>query len=382
MLTKRIDLAIINRAFWPRSQVIGEGLLQFAELAASRGSVCVITQSDVNLEKKLRNEGRGENVRVFACKAYTNSSSSIVKRALESLAFMCWTAFSLLRSRPLKVYISTNPPVLVPFMVAVYCRIFKAKYYYHLQDIHPEIADIVIPLNKFFYRFLKFIDNYTLSRSEAILTLSADMAEYIVQRSATQSPVFLVDNPFVLSEAPVVEERFGDVVFCGNAGRLQRIPLLLEAIRSYLDSGGKMKFTFAGGGVYSSKLKDLSDDFEAVDYLGFVPAAQAESLVKNHKWALLPIEDAVTSYAFPSKSSAYALSGARIIAICGEQTSVARWVLDGSLGKVCRPLVPSLVSLFFEIEKSPWLKAEMPEEKREKLRIDSFSKRLFEIILG
>jgi hypothetical protein len=66
MATKKTDLAIVNRGFWPQSQVIGEALLQLAEKVASRHSVCVITQSDGKLHKALSTQGRGHGVRM-AC---------------------------------------------------------------------------------------------------------------------------------------------------------------------------------------------------------------------------------------------------------------------------------------------------------------------------
>src|SRR5690606_11811474 len=137
-MAKKTDLAIVNRSFWPQSQVIGEGLLQFAEQAAQRQSVCVITQSDGNLTELLTREGRGKGVEIRTCKAYTTSASGMIKRIAEALLFMFWTFLSLIRAKPATVYVSTNPPVVVPFIVAVYCRLFGARYVYHLQDIHPE----------------------------------------------------------------------------------------------------------------------------------------------------------------------------------------------------------------------------------------------------
>ncbi|WP_458735730.1 hypothetical protein [Zobellella taiwanensis] len=42
-MAKKTGLAIVNRSFWPKNQVIGEALLRFAEHAAKTQSVCVIT---------------------------------------------------------------------------------------------------------------------------------------------------------------------------------------------------------------------------------------------------------------------------------------------------------------------------------------------------
>lgn len=377
---KKTDLAIVNRSFWPESQVIGEGLLQFAELAAKQHSVCVITQEEGDLAELMASKGRGRGVQVRSCKAYTTSASGLIQRMAEAVFFMLWTFFSLVRAKPASVYVSTNPPVVVPFIVAVYCRLFSANYVYHLQDIHPEAANIVVPLNGLVFRLLKSIDNYTLRHAAAIITLSEDMKAYIQQRSDTRSPIHILDNPsFDVTPVPMAQ-RTKDIVFCGNAGRLQRIPLLMTAISEYLQRGGNLRFTFAGGGLNTPSLKALADAYEQVDYLGVIPAIKAAELVSQHRWALLPIDDEVTRYAFPSKSSGYALSGSGVLAVCGAQTSVARWVEELKIGVVCEADHNALVQCFFSLEKRVGESFIIGDGVRERLLIPYFAERLRDIV--
>lgn len=379
---KKTDLVIVNRSFWPHSQVIGEGLLQLAELVAKQYSVCVITQDEGHLAELLAREGRGKEVQVRACKAYTSSGSGIFKRIGEALFFMLWTFINLVREKPANVYVSTNPPVVVPFIVALYCRLFQANYVYHLQDIHPEAANIVVPLNGLVVRLLKGIDNYTLRNAKVIVTLSKEMREYIQQRSNTHNPVYLLSNPsFDVLPVPMVQ-RTKDIVFCGNAGRLQRIPLLIAAIREYLQRGGSLRFTFAGGGVHAPDLKALADTCEEVEYLGFIPATEAAELVNDHRWALLPIDDEVTKYAFPSKSSGYALSGVGILAVCGAETSVARWVDEFKVGLVCVADHDALVQCFFSLEERKESEFMVDEDVRKRLQISYFAERLRDFSLS
>jgi hypothetical protein len=379
MARKRTDLAIVNRSFWPQDQVIGEGLMQFAERAAQHNSVCVITQADVNLSALFASSGRGKRVQVHACKSYTTSASSVFKRIFEALYFMFWVFVSLLRSKPSNVYVSTNPPVVVPFIVALYCRLFGARYLYHLQDIHPEAANVVVPLNGLLFKLLQAVDNFTLRHADSIITLSEDMKIYIQERSRTERPIYLLDNPsFEVTHVPT-RQRPNDIVFCGNAGRLQRIPLLMTAIRDYLQQGGKLRFTFAGGGVHSTDIKALASAYEQVDYLGVIPASDAAELVSQHRWALLPIEDEVTKYAFPSKSSGYALSGAGVLAVCGATTSVARWVNQLKVGLVCPAEHSALVRCFFSLEGREIDGFLMDEDVREKLKVPYFADQLFRL---
>ena len=380
---KKTDLAIVNRSFWPQGQVIGEGLLQFAETVAKKHSVCVITQEEENLSELLATQGRGKNITVRACKSYTTSSSGILKRISEALLFMLWTFISLVRARPANVYVSTNPPVVVPFIVAIYCRLFKADYIYHLQDIHPEAANIIVPLNKVFFRLLKQIDNYTLRNAKAIVTLSEDMKEFIQNRSVTSSPIYLLDNPSYDMPSLPMEERSLDLVFCGNAGRLQRIPLLISSIREYLQSGGKLSFTFAGAGVYVEDIRILAEEYSQVSYLGVIPATTAATLVGKHRWAILPIDDEVTKYAFPSKSSGYAISGTGVLAICGNETSVSRWVDQHGIGITCEPDQGALVQCLFSIEQKQVVDGfTISQTFHEQLQISYFAQKLCDISLS
>ncbi|UAW99470.1 glycosyltransferase [Halopseudomonas nanhaiensis] len=378
---KRTDLAIVNRSFWPDSQVIGEGLLQFAETAARDHTVCVLTQTSGNLEQTLADAGRGANVQIRACRSYTTSGSGLAKRIAEAIFFMAWTFFSLVRVKPATVYVSTNPPVVVPFVVAVYCRLFRAAYVYHLQDIHPEAANIVVPLNRLVFKVLQALDNFTIRNAAAAVTLSEDMRTYINARASGDIPIHLLDNPSfdrVPAQTGLPE---GDVVFCGNAGRLQRIPLVVAAIRAYLKAGGGLRFTFAGGGVHAQDIEALASEYEQVQYKGVISAVEAAELVAGHRWALLPIDDEVTRYAFPSKSSGYALSGAGVLAICGEGTSVARWVRDLNLGVVCEPEHDALIACFSSLEGAS-APITVPDELRERLQISHFAQRLTDITLA
>ena len=381
MAAQKTVLAIVNRTF-KHDSPIGDGLLQLAETTSTDGPVYLITQAKCDLKRELYKVGRGHGLHIYACKAFTNSASGLIKRIAESIYFMLWAFISLVRTRPTSVYVATDPPVLVPFVVAIYCRLFDAQYVYHLQDIHPEATNIVFPLNGLVMKLLLAIDNYTLRHAKALVTLSEDMKSHLLGRSNTRSPIYLLDNPsFDVVSVPIAQ-RFKDIVFCGNAGRLQRIPLLITAIREYLQKGGKLRFTFCGGGVHVPEVKALADAYDQVEYLGIIPASDAAELVNQHRWALLPIDDEVTKYAFPSKSSGYALSGAGVLAVCGENTSVARWVEQHEVGLVCAAGHDALVSCFFSLESNTHGPFMMGHDMRAKLQIPYFAQHLSDIVFA
>ncbi|MCK2150065.1 glycosyltransferase [Marinobacter alexandrii] len=376
----RRDLAIINRSFWPVYPVIGEALLRLAEDLAGGKKVSVIMQDHADIHTSLRKGKRGANVEFFSGKAWSTSASGLFVRALDAVYFMLWVVFALLRSRPKTVYVSTDPPVLVPFVVAVYCALFRAKFIYHLQDIHPEAANVVIKVHPLLFTVLQRIDCFSMRRADVVITITEEMAEEIRKRSGTRSPINIEGNPAVsFDEVSQPPNKKKGLTFCGNAGRLQRIPLLIDSITQYLDAGGKLEFAFAGGGIYSSALAELAEKYDEVDFWGQITPAEAAQLNCNYEWALLPIEDEVTRYAFPSKSSSYVFARTAVLAVCGDDTSVAEWVSSQNLGVVCSPDVASLVGTFIRIESGELCSADFDGDReglKAKLSFDHFVARL------
>lgn len=377
---ERLDLIIINRSFWPVYPVIGEALLRFAELQAQMKSVGVIFQDHVGMRKHLLKEKRGEKVKFYPTHSFSVSGSSILRRIFDAIFFMLWVFLVLFLKRPKKVYVSTDPPVIVPFIVMVYCKIFRAKLIYHLQDIHPEAANVVVTIRPRLFHILRWLDSITARQADVLITITNQMADYVRLRIGAKSSIYVVSNPSVsFDQIKIPAVKAMGFTFCGNAGRLQRIPLLIDSIKKYYQMGGRLPFVFAGAGIYADKIKELASEYSSINYLGLVPASIAAQINADYTWAMLPIDDEVTKYAFPSKSSSYVFSGALIAAICGDQTSVAKWVKYNNLGVVIKPQVENLCQFFFDVEHGKYNFSESAlerEDLKKDLSFDMFLNKL------
>ena len=347
---KRYDLAIINRGFWPLGSPIVESLLQLSEKTVHNGkSVVVICQSSKNLKKIYAESGRGLGVTFKACIPRSDSSTKLYYRIFDVLIFMFWVIWNLILTRPKNIYVSTDPPLLVPFVVFLYSKISGSSYIYHLQDIHPEVGKAVTKLNPMLFAFFKKIDGLVIRNASSIITITQTMKNEIITRSKPTSKIHLMDNP-TSTRVSINLGKINGFVFSGNAGRLQRIPLLLKSIKKYKEQGGVLPFLFIGAGVYFDEICTLSNEYKDIKYKGLVDTNTASDLTSKYEWALLPIEDEVTKYAFPSKTSSYLSCGSNIISICAEQTSVAKWVVNNNYGINILPKVDNIVDIFFKIE--------------------------------
>ena len=375
----RHDLLIINRSFWPIYPVIGEGLLRVAESFASSKKVAVILQDHAKIKKYLKEFKRGIGINFFPIRAFSNSSSSLIIRILDSIFFVFWVFFILIKTRPKNIYVSTDPPILVPFIIAIFSKIMNFKYTYHLQDIHPEATNVVVKINNYLFKLLKKIDNFTIRNASLLITLNEQMKIEILNRINIRKEITIIENPSIPFNFNIPSQKKRGFAFTGNLGRLQRVPLLANAIREYQKSGGSLEFVFAGGGIFSKQIFELSENNSLLKYHGKVSPEQAASISSTYEWGLLPIEDQVTNYSFPSKISSYIYSGAKILAICGTETSVAKWVKLNKVGIVVNPTLDSIVDIFFKIENNNINTIFINEDRTElkkKLHMDRFVKKI------
>jgi hypothetical protein len=343
---------IVSRDFWPNAAAIGDGLMCLARMLSKTDKVSVVTMSRQNLaELDSAETGRISRISFLTARPLTTSSSTIILRIIELIYFSIWLLVSLLRSNPSVVYVATNPPLLVPFVVAVYCKVFRKRYVYHVQDIHPEAASLLVNIPKFIFSSLKVIDAWALNTACKVVTLTEDMKATLQSRGVDRTDIALMENPSAISSV-TFEAKAQGIVFSGNAGRLQLMDIVMNAIEQYLQANGKLEFCFVGAGVYKGRLLDLAKRYHNFSYEGYVDGDTALKITSGYRWGLLPIMPEVLSFAYPSKIPAYISAGCEIISVTDRETSLAKWV-ESSGGKNVEPSVDALIALFHELEARP-----------------------------
>ena len=325
-------------------------MLLSEELAREKNKVLVISQSDGLLDA-LESESRGKDVKFKAIFKIDSSRTNLVLRMLSSLLFASWVFVNLIFYRPRHIYIATDPPIIVPFIVSVLSKIIKSDYIYHYQDIHPEILNHYKKLPIRIFNFFKKVDCYSQVNAKHLITITNQMKIYLESRSNNSNQITLLTNPTNLEFASEnISEKRNGFIFCGNAGRFQRIPLLMSAIEEYFAQDGKLEFCFIGDGIYAEEIRLLSEKYDQIDYLGYLPADECNKITAKYKWALLPIEDGILNYCFPSKTSAYIACGCKILSIASSGSSIDQWIDVHSYGENVSPNVDKLVEMFFRIE--------------------------------
>lgn len=374
-------LMIINRSFWPRYPIIGEALLHFAEIAHSKKfDVYVVIQDPGVLRDSLSRHARGTGLKFMVLRALTSSSSHLISRIFELILFSLWVIWSLFKTRPQKIYVSSDPPVVIPFIVMCYSKLMRCQFYYHLQDIHPEVGAHIYGTGNIFTRFLIKIDSLTLRNADGIATITNKMMEKIKERSETKSKITCIDNPaFEYRPAPNKQQKRKGVVFCGNAGRLQLMPLILSSLDEFYSRGGWLPVVFAGGGIYENELLNLSKKHKYFTFLGKVSPKRAANLAATYQWGLIPIKGNATDFAFPSKTSTYLMCDTNILLVSSSTSFIASWVNENEIGICVNPKQEDIVNVLFQIENDVLdfkIDPNRRHELKENLKFDTFVSRM------
>ena len=372
-----MSFMIITRDFWPQTAAIGDTLLALARESSLRVNTSVITMSNkaiASIANKMDDQTYDINFHV--AKPLTTSETNLLFRIFEIFYFMFFVLFYLFLKKPDKVYISTNPPLFVPFIVALFCRLFNKKLYYHIQDIHPEASKLVLNLPNFIFYLLKKLDTWTINNVEAIITLTNEMKETIANRGC-QTKVFLIENP---SKTVGIDRGnfINGIVFSGNAGRLQEMDVILPSIEQYLNDGGRLTFTFLGSGIHSKKLLEMSKNFQNFNFLGYVNGDSALKIANEHKWALLPIKGDALKYAYPSKLASYISAGCNLLCVTDTKSSLALLVKKNKIGIVVEPDVNQLINVFKQIENG--YEVDNPRKNDLYITVDLAAKKLSNVI--
>jgi len=335
---------IVSRDFWPHAAAIGTGLFKLAKDLACYGETSVVTMSHSKEEIKQQSG----KCNFLIAKPLTHSGSKIILRVFEMGYFVLLLIFSLVLKRPSNVYVTTNPPILIPFVVALYTFLFNKSFTYHIQDIHPEASTLIFKLPRLLVVLLKKIDTWSLNQAKTVITLTEEMKSTLVDRGCIR-PIFLLANPSDQSNFSNVEKISG-IVYAGNAGRLQNMDIVIPAIEQYLSDGGGLSFAFIGGGVYASEITRLANTYSKIKYFGKVDGSTALSISAKYAWGLLPINGEVLRYAYPSKVPSYLSAGCRLICCTDPDSSLAQWIKKNNLGVCASQDQTSLIDAFRHVE--------------------------------
>lgn len=273
-------------------------------------------------------------------------------RRLANVILFAWALFwTILKQRPDIVSASTFPPIIAAWCASIAARLTKAQFVYHVQDIHPEVSKFGGGMmgNGWLMRLLRWMDNQTLSRSDAIVVLSEDMANSLRERGLGPLPIHIINNLSLetseyITKAPPDKLRKPKgkrrVIFAGNLGRFQQLPLLAEGVSHLFDTYPDIELLFLGNGSALMELKAVWKGHGQVVFADFLPFEQAKVLIQEADVGLVSLLPGMFRVAYPSKIISYAGLGLPMLVLVEPESELASSLQKSGVGKVPRMQTP------------------------------------------
>lgn len=276
--------------------------------------------------------------------------STYLKRIFSWMCYAIYVSIVIFRVKKEDfVFITSNPPLL-PLFLTIILRLRGIKYSTLTYDIYPDIL-----VHRKFIRSGGVIHSIWRKCTEVYLrhslfnvTLSIEMANtlcssfklprhdvHVVEPWADTTEIFPVqscDNPFV----PMwdLENKFV-VLYSGNFGITHDIKSLLEAatlLRGHCD----VEFIFVGDGIRRGEIVSHIESGISSN-VRLHPFQDAKSLrytLSLASLAVVSVDDQFDNLLVPSKVFSYIAAGAPLLAICGPESPLRRFVLDSHIGYV------------------------------------------------
>ena len=259
----------------------------------------------------------------------------------------------ILRTRPDVVTASTFPPVISGWVASLAARMVRAKFIYHVMDIHPEVSQISGGLlaKAPFRQLLIFLDNQTLRRSAAVVVLSIDMLDTLNHRNQGKLPIHVIENFMLQIETEgtppdefVKKSKTKRVIFAGNLGRFQNLDVIADGVALCFADNPDLELMWLGDGSALSALKEKWATHPQVTFAPFMPLTLAMPLIRGADLGVVSLNTDIYRVASPSKALTYLGLGLPILALVEPHSALARTVKDANLGVVADRMTPQAVA--------------------------------------
>ena len=244
-------------------------------------------------------------------------------RILNSISLFIYCAIYL-KKRDI-LFCGTNPNILY-LLLGLLKTIKGYKCVTLVHDVFPEnmIVAKILKDNSTFYKFLKYISNFSLSKSEEIICIGRDMVEIMQEKVEDISKINYVPNfaPIDQSKSEGQIHLSKEITFSyfGNMGPLQGIGNFIEAIS--LVKRSNCSFLFSGEGPEKEAVKkacqmNTTHEMKFIDPSSFEKREQ--SLLAGDI-AIIPLVKGMYGLAVPSKAY-FSMAANKYLFVLGDENS-------------------------------------------------------------
>lgn len=348
-LAPRPRVVFINRSYWPDVEATGQLLTELCEDLAAEFDVHVIcgqprqVAGDASFARRGRSVRRG--VTIHRVRHTQFDKASFWGRVANMLSFQAASAWAALRTpRPQIVVTETDPPFLC-LLGSLAKRLRGSRHVCYLQDIYPDVAVALAKLRDGVKtRQLRQMFLRAYARSDAVVVLSRDMREQIVDGGVPAERVHVIPNWVDVDAVHPVKEsnRFRHfhalenkfvVMYSGNMGLSQRLGQVLEAA-ALLRDRTDIVFAMVGDGADRRNLERQAVErgLANVRFFGYQPKAELADSLSAADLHLVVLRPEIKRLLMPSKLYGVLASGTPALVIADDDCELSAIVRENGLG--------------------------------------------------
>jgi colanic acid biosynthesis glycosyl transferase WcaI len=340
---KRILIYGIN--FPPEQIGVGKYTGEMAAWLARRGDeLRVVTAPPYYPEWRVRDGYTGsgyrieqwQGMKVWRCPVWVPDRLTGAKRILHLLSFALSSAPVMLRQvfwRPDIVWV-VAPSLMCAPAAWLAARLSGAKAWLHVQDLEVDVAFELGILRRPWVGALALrVERWLLRRFDRISTISARMAETLLDKGVPATRVTVLENwvnldivvpmkePSALRRTLGIKAETCIVLYSGNMAEKQGLEIVVEAAHR-LREREHITFILCGEGPARARLVQLTAGLPNIRFLALQPAERLNELLNLADIHLLPQRAEVADLVMPSKLTNMLASGRPVVATAAPGTQV------------------------------------------------------------
>ena len=336
----------IHRFYWPDTPPYASMLRTIVCQWVSDGHDVDVLSSQPSYKAGVQNQKQpkkevvdGANIVRLELPSEAGKPLVRILNALHLGVAVFWQA--VIRKRYDVIMVSTSPPVLAGWFVALAAKLTGARFIYHCMDIHPEIGRISGEFrNPKVFSLLSRLDRWTCAQARPVVVLSEDMANTLAARKAGPSPETLVINNFSL---PIESSVPGELpfpwpsepfvlLFAGNIGRFQGLDVLIDAMGK-LSVRSDIRLVMMGEGTEKDRLALKAEQIGArVSFVGHHSVGVAKKAMGRASFGFVSLVPELYHYAYPSKTMTYLEQGCPVLVAVEPESCLARDIVGNAAG--------------------------------------------------
>jgi len=275
------------------------------------------------------------NINIHRLKYIQLNRGKKLARLVNYLSLTVSMFFHIFEMRKYKtIIVYSNPPIL-PFVAALASKLFHCKLVFVAYDLYPEVAIKTDTLSNdsIITKLMNFINKFVFKQVDAVVALSNEMKDYIVQnRNISMDKIHVIPNWYKdeYSDDKYDDNRFESIVkdrlvvsYLGNMGIAQDMECIKEATR-YFKNDEDVCFFYCGHGSKFSEIEEMikNEKIENAYLYGFLKGKDYTDALRISDCAIISLEKGLTGLCVPSKTYGYMMQGLPIIAIMDDSDIV------------------------------------------------------------